>query len=424
MNDKTESALERAFAGVANNYGGNDVDLYPIYREMRKNSPIIAEDFMSKIGVPNIARYDAERKTFTVFKHKDVMAVLRDATNYTSGFIAEGLGAFFDGLILTGMDGEAHRRARALLQPIFMPDVVNTWRDSKMDPIVRNEYLKPLVPQHKADLMDFGLHFPIRLIYALIGFPDDQPEKVEQYAAWALAILAGPQVDPEKAAVARKAAMEAAQCLYDAVKEAVVEVRRNGAEGNDLISRLIRATYEGRSLDDHEITTFVRSLLPAAGETTTRTFGSLMLLLLERPDVLDRVRKDRSLVPKAIDEAIRLEPVATFKVRQAAQDLELAGMQIPKGAMVQCIVTSANRDEDVFDNSEEFDIDRKVKPSFGFGFGPHMCIGQFIAKTELQVALNAVLDLFPNLRLDPDQPKPRITGAQLRGPHSVPVIWD
>lgn len=424
MNDKTESALERAFAGVANNYGGNDVDLYPIYREMRKNSPIIAEDFMSKIGVPNIARYDAERKTFTVFKHKDVMAVLRDATNYTSGFIAEGLGAFFDGLILTGMDGEAHRRARALLQPIFMPDVVNTWRDSKMDPIVRNEYLKPLVPQHKADLMDFGLHFPIRLIYALIGFPDDQPEKVEQYAAWALAILAGPQVDPEKAAVARKAAMEAAQCLYDAVKEAVVEVRRKGAEGNDLISRLIRATYEGRSLDDHEITTFVRSLLPAAGETTTRTFGSLMLLLLERPDVLDRVRKDRSLVPKAIDEAIRLEPVATFKVRQAAQDLELAGMQIPKGAMVQCIVTSANRDEDVFDNSEEFDIDRKVKPSFGFGFGPHMCIGQFIAKTELQVALNAVLDLFPNLRLDPDQPKPRITGAQLRGPHSVPVIWD
>jgi hypothetical protein len=77
MNDKTESALERAFAGVANNYGGNDVDLYPIYREMRKNSPIIAEDFMSKIGVPNIARYDADRKTFTVFKHKDVMAVLR-----------------------------------------------------------------------------------------------------------------------------------------------------------------------------------------------------------------------------------------------------------------------------------------------------------------------------------------------------------
>ncbi|KAI5913372.1 cytochrome P450 [Thauera sp. 2A1] len=424
MSSVKDVTLESAFAGVADNYRGEDVDLHAIYREMRKNSPIIAENFMGKLGVPNIAGLDPNRPTYTVFKYKDVMTVLRDAANYTSGFIAEGLGAFFDGLILTGMDGEAHKKARGLLQPIFMPDVVNTWRDSKMDPIVRNEYLLPLVPKKKADLMDFGLHFPIRLIYALIGFPDDEPEKIEQYAAWALAILAGPQVDAEKAAIARKAAMEAAQALYDAVKEAVVAVRQRGAEGNDLISRLIRAEYEGRKLDDHEITTFVRSLLPAAGETTTRTFGSLMVLLLERPDVLDRVRKDRSLVGKAIDEAIRFEPVATFKVRQAAQDLELGGVRIPKGAMVQCIVSSANRDEEAFESSEEFDIDRKLKPSFGFGFGPHMCIGQFIAKTELQVALNAILDLFPNIRLDPDEPKPRITGAQLRGPHSVPVIWD
>jgi len=424
MSNAKNVRLEDAFAGVADNYRGEDVDLNAIYREMRKNSPIIVENFMGKLGVPNIAGLDVNRPTYTVFKYKDVMNVLRDATHYTSGFIAEGLGAFFDGLILTGMDGEAHKKARGLLQPIFMPDVVNTWRDSKMDPIVRNEYLLPMAPAKKADLMEFALYFPIRLIYALIGFPDDKPERVKQYAAWALAILAGPQVDAEKAALARKSAMEAAKALYDAVMEAVVEVRRTGAEGNDLISRLIRAEYEGRKLDDHEITTFVRSLLPAAGETTTRTFGSLMVLLLERPELLERVRNDRSLVGKAIDEAVRFEPVATFKVRQAAEDIELAGMQIPKGAMVQCIVASANRDEEVFENSETFDIDRKLKPSFGFGFGPHMCIGQFIAKTELQVALNAVLDLLPNIRLDPDFPAPRITGAQLRGPHSVRVIWD
>ena len=326
------------------------------------------------------------------------MAVLRDAANYTSGFIAEGLGAFFDGLILTGMDGEQHRRARALLQPIFMPDTVNKWRPA-MDRIVRAEYLAPLVPQGRGDLMDFGLHFPIRLIYALIGFPDNEPERVKQYAAWALAILAGPQVDAARAAQARAAAMAAAKSLYDAVKVAVEQVRRDGATGDDLISRLIRAEYEARRLDDHEITTFVRSLLPAAGETTTRTFGSMMVLLLERPELLARVRADRSLVPKVIDEAVRFEPVATFKVRQAAQDLELGGMKIPKGAMVQAIVASANRDEEAFEHSETFDIDRKPKPSFGFGFGPHMCIGQFIAKTELTVALNAVLDLLPNLSL-------------------------
>jgi cytochrome P450 len=423
MTSKTVT-LESAYAGVAENYRGEDVDLHAIYRDMRRNSPIIAENFMGKLGVPSIAGLDATRPTFTVFRHKEVMQVLRDANNFTSGFIAEGLGAFFDGLILTGMDGEAHKKARALLQPVFMPDVVNSWRDSKMDPIVRNEYLAPMIPKKKADLMEFALYFPIRLIYAVIGFPDDDPAKSQQYAAWALAILAGPQVDAEKAALARKAAMDAATSLYDATMEAVKEVRRRGAEGNDLISRLIRAEYEGHQLDDHEVTTFVRSLLPAAGETTTRTFGTLMSALLERPALLERIRTDRSLVGKAIDEAIRWEPVATFKVRQAAQDLELAGMAIPKGAMVQCIVSSANRDEEVFDDPDEFNIDRKLKPSFGFGFGPHMCIGQFIAKTELLVAVNAVLDLLPNLRADPGQPKPRITGAQLRGPKSVPAIWD
>ncbi|MDZ5455113.1 MULTISPECIES: cytochrome P450 [Azohydromonas] len=417
-----DQSLERAFSGVADNYRGADVDLNALYREMRRDSPVLEENFMGRLGVPNIAGLDPDRPTFTLFKYADVMAVLRDAANFTSGFIAEGLGSFFDGLILTGMDGEAHRRARALLQPIFMPEVVNRWRP-RMDRIVREEYLQPLVPQGRADLMDFGLHFPIRLIYALIGFPDDKPEQVKQYAAWALAILAGPQVDAERARVARKAAMEAAQALYDAVKVQVAQVRANGATGEDLISRLIRAEYEGRSLDDHEVTTFVRSLLPAAGETTTRTFGSLMVLLLERPELLERVRRDRSLVSKAIDEAVRFEPVATFKVRQAAKDLEIRGVKIPKGAMVQCIVASANRDEEAFENSETFDIDRKPKPSFGFGFGPHMCIGQFIAKTELQVALNAVLDLLPDVRLDPAQPAPQITGAQLRGPHAVPVVW-
>lgn len=423
-NSQTDKAtLEQAFAGVANNYRGSDVDLNALYANMRRDSPVIAKNFMADLGVPNIAGLDATRPTFTVFKYRDVMAVLRDANNFTSGFIAEGLGAFFDGLILTGMDGEEHRRARALLQPIFMPDVVNRWKP-KMDDIIRNEYLQPLAAAKRADLMDFALHFPIRLIYSLIGFPENEPERVKQVAAWALAILAGPQVDPEKAALARVAAMEAAKNLYDAVKDAVVQVRATGATGEDLISRLIRAEYEGRQLDDHEITTFVRSLLPAAGETTTRTFGSLLVLLLERPELLERVRNDRALIGKAIDEAVRFEPVATFKVRQAAQNLEIDGVKIPKGAMVQAIVMSANRDEDAFEHADMFDIDRKPKPSFGFGFGPHMCIGQFIAKTEMQVALNAVLDLLPNLRLDLSKAAPKITGAQLRGPHELHVVWD
>jgi cytochrome P450 len=150
----------------------------------------------------------------------------------------------------------------------------------------------------------------------------------------------------------------------------------------------------------------------------------VLLLLLSTPGLLERVRSDRTLIAKLIDETVRYEPVATFKVREAAKDVEIGGVKIPKGAFVQCMVVSANRDEAAFDNPDQFDIDRKPKPSFGFGFGPHMCIGQFVAKVELNCAINAILDLFPNVRLDPSKPTPIISGAQLRGASTLPVIWD
>jgi|TARA_B100000965_G_scaffold339441_1_gene307103 cytochrome P450 len=424
MSELSKNELENVFEDVASNYRGADIDLHAAYAQMRKESPVFPENFMEKLGVPSIAGVDPDRPCYTLFKYDDVMRVMRDSTLFTSGFIAEGLGAFFDGLILTAMDGEEHKKMRNLLQPVFMPDTVNRWKADRIDRVIREEFLEPMVADKQADLMDFALYFPIRVIYSLIGFPEDRPEEIKQYAAWALAILKGPQVDPAKAEAAKKEAMEAVQALYGAIREVVEQRRAEGGEGDDLISRLIVAEYEGESLDDHQITTFVRSLLPAAGETTTRTFGTLMTLLLERPELLARIREDRSLVNKAIDEAVRFEPVATFKVRQAAQDTEIRGVQVPKGAMVSCIVSSANRDEDAFEDADTFNIDRRQKPSFGFGFGPHMCIGQFVAKTEINCAVNAILDLMPNIRLDPSKPAPEITGAQLRGPHSLPVVWD
>ena len=116
--------------------------------------------------------------------------------------------------------------------------------------------------------------------------------------------------------------------------------------------------------------------------------------------------------------------MGTFRTREAAKDTEIQGVKIPKGSFVQSMIVSANRDDTVFENGHEFDIDRKMKPSFGFGFGPHMCIGQFVAKLEMNCALNAMFDLLPNLRLDPDYPAPVIEGAQLRGCSSIHLMWD
>lgn len=416
--------LETAYSAVSETYRGTDMDIHALCREMRQKSAVHEGDFIAQFGVPTNAGMQAgTRPTFSLFKYQDIMAVLRDGASFTSGFIAEGLGAFFDGLIILAMDGEQHRQVRTLLQPAFMPETVNKWR-GRVDEIIRKDYLEQLVPQKKADLMEFGLNFPIRIMYALMGFPSDDPAKYRQYAAWALAMVGGNQIDPAKAPEARRQAGIAVKSLYDAIHEVVIRRRAEGSEGDDLIGRLLRAEHEGHRLDDHEVVTFVRSLLPAAGETTTRTFSSVMTMLLTTPGLLERVREDRGLIPRLIDETVRYEPVATFKVREAAKDVEIQGVKIPKGSFVQCMVISANRDGDAFENPDVFDIDRKTRPSLGFGFGPHMCIGQFVAKLELNCAINAILDLFPNVRLDPEQPVPRITGAQLRGASSVPLVWD
>lgn len=418
-----DQALERAYSSVSDTYKGTG-DIHAACRQARAESPIFVGDFVKQFGIPtNAGMQQGTRPTFALFRHKDIMAVLRDATNYTSGFIAEGLGAFFDGLIVLAMDGEQHRKVRALLQPAFMPETVNKWRDP-IDSVIRKDFLEQMIPLKKADLMEFGLGVPIRVMYALLGFPTDNKEQYRQYAAWALAMVGGNQVDPERFEEARRSAGVAVARLYEVIHDVVVQRRAQGSQGDDVIGKLLRAEHEGRMLDDHEVTTFVRSLLPASGETTTRTFSSVMTLLLTTPGLIDRVRADRSLVPKLIDETVRYEPVATFKIRETATQVELHGVTIPKGSFIQCMVVSANRDEEVFEHPDVFDIDRRVKPSFGFGFGPHMCIGQFVAKLELNCAINALLDLLPNLRLDPAHPAPVIEGAQLRGAPHIHVLWD
>jgi cytochrome P450 len=257
-----------------------------------------------------------------------------------------------------------------------------------------------------------------------MGFPQDATDKFYDYAAMGLKILAGQKIDPAEAEKAREEANAVSDGLLTLVEDLVAQRRAEGSEGIDLISQLVRAEHEGERLSDFEIATFLRTLVAAGGETTSRTFSSTMTLLLERPDLLDRARKDRTLIPAIINEAIRFEPVATVKVRQAAVDTEIGGVKIPAGSMVQCIVASANRDEGVMERPNEFDPDRKTPMSFTFGFGPHMCIGQFIAKLELEAAINAVFDLLPNIRLDPDYPAPKIQGGHLRGAGDIHVLWD
>jgi cytochrome P450 len=414
--------LHQDFAAVSDMYGSEIEDPHSIYRELRRTLPVMEGDILAKFKVPSQADYsNLGRPVYTLFKYQDVMTVLRDSKTYTSSLLNEGLGQFLGGFMLTAMDGDRHKLARNLLARAFTPAIFAE-SQTKMKPLAR-AVIEKLAPAKRADLVGAVLlPLPIRLIYEFMGFPPDEA-RMRDFAARAMRILVGPQRDPEKMRISVEVALTAAREIYDDTIEIVRQRRAAGSIGNDLIGYLLRAGYDGRTLSDEEITEFIRQLLPAAAETTTRSFGSMLVALLQRPALLARVRDDRSLIPKVLNEGMRWETASQFLARQCAVDVEIRGVKIPAGTALSLATGSANRDEEIFENADDFDIDRPMRPNVGFGFGAHLCLGMQIAKLEMEIILNCLLDTLPELRLDPDAPSPKIVGAQLRGPRAIHVVW-
>jgi len=409
------------FAAISEMFGADIEDPHALYREYRQSQPVMEGDILARFNVPSQADYsNLGRQVFTLFKYQDVLAVLRDSKTFTSTLLNEGLGQFLGGFLLTGMDDVTHKLTRNLLAPAFSPKAITAWK-TMLAPVAKDA-ITALASRGRADLIgDLLLPLPVRMIYEIIGFPRDEA-RTQEFAARAMRILVGPQRDPEKMRISMESAFRAAQELYDDTLEIVRQRRAEGSVGDDLIGYLLRANDNGRTLDDANVTELIRQFLPAAAETTTRSFGSMLVALLQRPALLERVRADRALVPKVVAEGMRWETASQFLARQAAVDVEIRGVTIPAGAALSLASGSANRDEEVFDNPNEFDIDRPAKVNLGFGGGAHLCLGMQIAKSEMEAMLHGLLDL-PNLRLDPDAPAPKIVGAQLRGPRVLNVIW-
>lgn len=426
LQEKMEAAavggIHRDFAAVSDMYGSEIEDPHALYRELRHTCPVMEGDILAKFNVPSQADYsNLGRPVVTLFKYQDVMGVLRDAKTYTSGLLSEGLGQFLGRFMLTAMDGDQHKTARNLLARAFTPAVLAE-SQAAMKPIARAA-IGSLAGAKRAELVaSVLLPLPIRLIYEFMGFPPEEA-RMREFAARAMRILVGPQRDPEKMRVSVEVALSAAREIYDDTIAIVRQRRAAGSIGNDLIGYLLRASFEGRTLSDGEITEFIRQLLPAAAETTTRSFGSMLVALLQRPALLARVREDRSLITKMINEGMRWETASQFLARLCVRDVEIRGVKIPAGTALSLASGSANRDEEIFENADEFDIDRTPRAHVGFGFGAHLCLGMQIAKIEMEAILNSLLDCCPDMRLDPDQPAPKIVGAQLRGPRAIHVIW-
>ncbi len=364
---------EDVFAELSAELGSATVgDPYPVFAERRRMTPVMEGDIMAEFGLPSFAQtLDGSRPIYTFFRYDDIVGALRDPGTFSSSVIMDVFEPLL-GRVVLGMDGAEHRSLRGLLMPAFTRRLVEIWTDEIMRPVAR-ELVAELAPKKRANLVDFSLHFPVRMIYRILGFPDDQASYDEFARSGLTMLLALSGVNPskpEETARAIERAMRESHALYGSIQKVVEQRRAEGSEGDDFIGHLLRAEFEGEKLDDDQIVTFVRSLLPAASETTTRTFLNVMTCLLERPEIMNELRQDSSLIPKAINEANRLEAATTVFGRLATKDVEVRGVRIPAGAGITLAAASGNRDEETYVDPDTFDMHREGPPRPDLGLRP------------------------------------------------------
>ena len=385
---------------------GDVRDPYPELADARRANPVQRLD-------SSLMPHEEGQEVFFIYRHEDIAQVLRDGETFSSAHII-GLimGPIMGEHIMLGMDDPEHRRYRALVSTAFRQKVLAQW-EQELVAGVANELIDVFAGRGHAELVrEFNFPFPTRVISGILGLPQ---EDYRQFQRWSTAILSF-FTKLDEAIVASE---EVKEYLAGILAERRLEPRE------DLISELAQAELDGEHLSDEEIFSFLRLLLPAGVETSYRATGNLLFSLLSNPDQLDAVRADRALVTPAIEEALRLEAPLLNITRLATRDTEISGTPIPAGSTVMLMLAAANRDETRFAEPDRYDIFREnPKPHISFGQGPHACIGTHLARLEMRVSLNLLLDRLPNLRLDPDGDDPHIRGQVFRSPTSLPVLFD
>jgi cytochrome P450 len=348
---------------------------------------------------------------YQVTRYKDAETVLRDDKTFSSSINGEHIGQFMGDLILA-MGGDEHRKYRNLVAKAFRASQLEQWDDSLVRPTI-NRLIDAIAPLGRADLVQtITSKYPVQVICGIVGVPLDD---AEQFAQWAEEINTGP-LSPARGHAASAAMVEYLRPL--------VEARRTEPTG-DFLSDLVHEEVDGEQLTDSKIYGFLRLLLPAGGETTFRVMGNALFALLTHPEVLAQVSADRELVPDVIEETLRWETSVTMVSRVAAADTEVGGCPIAKDSAVGVVTGSANRDESRWEDASEWKLGRPAQHHLAFGTGPHQCLGMHLARLELRVGLNTILDRLPNLRLDPAHNEDAIIeGYAFRGPRALPVLFD
>lgn len=365
---------------------------------------------------------ETQTDAYLLVHYQAVVHVLR-SPDFTTAPLASRAQPVMGERVLAQMEGpEHHGKRRAVLSQL----TGRLFREQHAHSIkhIIHELLRPFISKGSVDLIkEFGKPYSIRVTLAVLGLPVDRHEDVAVWHKGIAAYITSLKMTETE----RQFSLFCSQQLI-AYLTPLVEQEMRGS-GESFIAALHKLTADDHPMTTSELVALVLNILLAATEPADKTLAYLFYHLLSSPSLFARVEQDRTLLSAAIDETLRLNSPVQLIPRQAGVDVKVGDIDIPKNALVFCMIGAANRDPSVFDNPDAFKIDRrsrrgdsgeKIPPHLAFGSGPHVCVGAAFSSMQITLTANVLMDLLKNLHLAPDFVL-REEGLYTRGPSSMVV---
>ncbi len=388
---------------------------HPVYANLRETVPVCPMRPPHGIETYLITRYEDARAALADPRLSKDMYGAMDSYRRIFGDASVAL----DDHMLNS-DPPKHTRLRKLVASKFTPRRVESLRPHIQH--IVDALLDGCATREPVDLLPaFAFPLPITVICELLGVPPDERSQVQGWST----TVAQTGFDKES----KQAQQKAEESLHDYFADLVA--RKRSRPGEDLLSALTAARDQDGGLTEHELISTAFLLMFAGHKTTAYLMGNAVYHLLDHPAQLRAVRENPELVGQAVEEVLRYDgSVESATFRFATEDVEIAGTRIPKGALVQISLTSANRDPLKFDSPDEFDVlrpDHAQSAHLGFGHGIHYCLGAPLARLEMQLALTGLFSRFPRVALaDPagEAPWMAVPFPAFRGLAELPVVLD
>jgi cytochrome P450 len=381
-----------------------NADPYPTYARLREEAPLY---------------YNEQYDFWALSRHADVEPAVSDHRTFSHrhGAILEMIKARMvspSGNVL-GEDPPVHSVHRKLMSRVFTPKKMNALEEQTRAYCA--SCLDPLRGEERFDFVkDLGAEMPMKVIGMLLGIPESDQKAVRDYADRQL------RTEPGKPMAISERGM---RLPMGAMFSDYIDWREKHPS-DDLMTALLTAEFEDdtgtvRKLTRNEVLTYTSVVAGAGNETTGRLIGWLGKVLGEHPDERRDINENRELVPNVIDEMLRFEPTGPHLARYVARDFEYEGTTVPEGSAMLLLVGSANRDPARWTDPDRFDPRRNEGQHLTFGFGIHFCLGASLARMEGRVALEEVLNRFPDWHVDYDNIRLSPTSS-VRGWETLPVF--